>query len=323
MATFNGTDLSELIEGTALADVINGNGGDDSLYGHGGNDVINGGAGDDYLSGGDGNDVLVGGSGYNDLKGGAGLDTFRMSARAGAVFSDDLVYDMTDGDLVDLSAWGVSDFSQIQALMGVNQYGAALDAYYGGIHHVLSFAGVAPWQFETSDFVYSTAVGSTINGTALQDVLFGSAFSDVINGGASRDKLLGGGGGDTLYGGGGDDDLIGGTGRDKMNGGPGADWFIFNKASETGLGDASDRITDFVRGDDKIVLCDIDANTGSAGDQAFTWMGTGALTGAAQLSYAHVGTNTVIYGSTDGDAASEFEIVLNGLYDLSASDFFL
>ena len=152
MATFNGTSFGDLIQGTSLADIINGNAGNDSLYGLGGNDTISGGAGHDYLSGGDGNDILIPGSGTNDLRGGAGNDIFVMSARtATSGYSDDLVYDMTDGDKVDLSAWGVSDFSQLQAVLGVDFYGAAIDAYYNGQHHLLSFAGVSPSQFEATD----------------------------------------------------------------------------------------------------------------------------------------------------------------------------
>lgn len=324
MATYNGTSGSDLIKGSALADIINGLAGCDSLFGLAGNDVINGGAGDDFLSGGDGADTLIGGSGYNDLYGAAGFDTFTMSSRIGAVFSDDLVYDMTDGDLINVSAWGISDFSQIQAIMGFSYFGAALDAYYNGVHHVLSFAGVAPWQFEFDDFVYSTAPGGTQTGTALQDVLFGSTGADTLNGGASRDKLLGGLGNDTLNGGTGDDDLIGGAGRDVMTGGTGYDWFVYDNASETGIGVARDLITDFVKGQDKIDLWDVDAKAGVSGNQAFAWLGTAsAFTAAGQLRYAQVGGNTIIYGNTDADSAAEFEIQLTGNITLSASDFFL
>jgi Ca2+-binding RTX toxin-like protein len=323
MATFTGTSNSETIYGTTLADIINGLAGHDNLFGLAGNDVIDGGAGNDFLNGGLGNDILIGGSGYNDLNGAGGADIFRMSSRIGAAFSDDLIYDMTDDDLVDVSAWGISDFSQIQAIMGLNYFGATLDAYYNGVHHVLSFLGVVPCQFEASDFVYSTALGGTQNGTALQDTLFGSTGNDTLNGLGSRDRLLGGLGDDTLNGGDGNDDLIGGAGRDVMTGGAGYDWYIFDSASETGLGALRDVINGFVRGQDKIELCDIDANAGLAGNQSFVWRGTGAFTGAGQLRYVQSGGNTIIQGSTDADSAAEFEIQLTGLYTLSASDFFL
>jgi Ca2+-binding RTX toxin-like protein len=323
MATFNGTNVANIIKGTALADVINGLGGNDSLYGLAGADVIDGGAGNDYLSGGDGNDVLIGGSGYNDYYGGAGADTYRMSARTGALFSDDLIYDMTDGDLIDLSAWGVSDFNQVMAMMRYGYYGAEMDAYYNGVHHVLAFANTAIWQFEEDDFVYSTAAGGTQTGTAREDVLFGSTGADTLNGGGARDKLLGGLGNDILKGGAGNDDLTGGAGRDVMTGGAGIDWFIFDNATESGLGANRDVIADFVRGTDRIDLCDIDARDALTGNQAFAWLGTGALTGAGQLRYEHVGGNTIIYGSTDADAAAEFEIQLTGVHNLTASDFLL
>ena len=324
MATYNGTSGKNTIKGSALADIINGLGGNDTLSGMAGADVIDGGAGNDYLNGGEDADILIGGSGYNDLCGGAGNDTFRMSSRlGGALFSDDLVYDMTDGDLIDLAAWGVSDFSQVLALMGNGYYGAGLNAYYNGVNHVLSFLGVVAWQFEEDDFVYSTAGAGTQTGTANADVLFGSTGADTLNGAAGRDKLLGGLGADVLNGGAGDDDLIGGAGADNLTGGAGKDWFVYDDISETGLGAARDVIADFVRGTDKIDLCDIDAREGLGGNQAFTWRGTSAFTGAGQLRFEHVGGNTIIYGSTDADAAAEFEIQLTGTINLTASDFFL
>ena len=56
----------------------------------------------------------------------------------------------------------------------------------------------------------------------------------------------------------------------------------------------------------------IDANTAIAGNQAFRWVGTAALTGAGQVGYFTSGGNTIIRGSNDADAASEFEIQLTG-----------
>jgi len=324
MSIFNGTSIADLIKGTALADTINGLGGDDSLYGLGGNDTINGGAGNDYLSGGDGNDILIGGSGVNDLYGGAGYDTFVMSARSTTSgFSDDLVYDMTDGDKVDVSAWGISDFSQIQAVMGVDYYGAAINAYYNGQNHLLSFLDVAPWQFESTDFIYSTALGGTQNGTAYADMLFGSTGADVLNGNGGCDTLLGGIGNDIINGGAGDDDIFGGAGKDTMTGGLGYDAFIFQKQADSAYGANHDVITDFVSGPDWIDLCGVDANANVAGNQAFTFVGTAAFTGVGQLRYASSGGVTMIYGNTAGDATPEFQIELTGAHTLHAYDFIL
>ena len=58
-----------------------------------------------------------------------------------------------------------------------------------------------------------------------------------------------------------------------MTGGTGADHFIFGNISEFGkTATTRDVITDFAHGTDKIVLVYIDANSGVAGYQAFTFM---------------------------------------------------
>jgi len=324
MATFNGTSYSDLIKGTSLADVIYGNAGNDSLYGLGGNDTIYGGTGNDYLSGGDGDDILTPGSGVNDLRGGAGNDTFVMSGRtATGGFSDDLIYDMTDGDRIDVSAWGISDFSQIKAVMGVDAYGAAIDAYYNGQDHLLSFLNVAPSQFEATDFVYSNALGATQNGTVYGDMLFGSRADDVLNGGYGNDTLLGGIGNDTINGGPNGDDIYGGAGRDMLTGGSGYDAFFYQAESDSPYGAPHDAIADFQPGIDWIDLYDVDANTLVSGNQAFRWIGTSNFTAAGQLRYVQANGVTTIYGNTDSDSTPEFQIDLNGTFNLHSYDFVL
>ena len=84
-----------------------------------------------------------------------------------------------------------------------------------------------------------------------------------------------------------------------------------------------DVITDFDHLVDDIDLMGMDANTTIAGNQAFRWVGTAALTGAGQLGYFTSSGNTIIRGSNDADAASEFEIQLNGIKTLTVDDFYL
>ena len=67
----------------------------------------------------------------------------------------------------------------------------------------------------------------------------------------------------------------------------------------------------------------VDANTGLAGDQSFHWVGAAALTCAGELGYRLAGGITIIRGSVDGDAASEFEIQLTGMKTLAEADFYL
>jgi Ca2+-binding RTX toxin-like protein len=216
MAVIQGNNSSEVLNGTSSGDTIFGAGGNDELYGRGGDDLLDGGTGNDFLDGGSGNDNLIGGLGVNDLQGGSGLDLFVMSQRSLAGFSDDLVYDFTfDEDKVDLSAWGVSDFAQVTALLAVDSTGSAtLNAFYGGLDHVLTLDGIWPGDLIASDFVYADPAALNVAGTTSDDVLFGSRNNDILQGLAGRDILLGGQGDDQLYGGTGLNDLIGGTGND-------------------------------------------------------------------------------------------------------------
>ena len=68
----------------------------------------------------------------------------------------------------------------------------------------------------------------------------------------------------------------------------------------------------------------IDASTCTAGDQAFSFIGTGLYTGVAgQLRYAVGGGVTTIAGDVNGDKVSDFHIQLTGSFNLVALDFVL
>ena len=84
-----------------------------------------------------------------------------------------------------------------------------------------------------------------------------------------------------------------------------------------------DVITDFLHLTDDIDLMGIDADRAVAGNQAFRWVGTSALTGAGQVGFFTSGGNTIIRGSNDADAAKEFEIQLDGMKVLTVDDFYL
>jgi hypothetical protein len=82
---------------------------------------------------------------------------------------------------------------------------------------------------------------------------------------------------------------------------------------------------------DDINLWDIDASTVLAGNNNFLWRGTGTFTSSAagELRFAiynNPGTAndyTVVFGDTDRDSASEFQILLKGLVHLTSADFVL
>jgi Ca2+-binding RTX toxin-like protein len=145
--TLNGSAAAETFNGKAGADIINAGSGDDTLFGangddtlnggagndvltgHAGDDVINGGAGSDTLRGAIGNDVLNGGLGKDLLVGGTGADTFVFGVDDSLVTARDRIqgFDSAEGDLIDLTALGVT-FADLDVLtMASDLYAVAVD----------------------------------------------------------------------------------------------------------------------------------------------------------------------------------------------------
>ena len=125
-------------------------------------------------------------------------------------------------------------------------------------------------------------------------------------------------GNDTLNGGNGNDTLIGRAGSDNLTGGIGIDTFIYTVLGDS-VGANIDTITDFLIGADKIDLSAIDANTGIAGNQAFTFIGAAAFSarvaGRGQLRYG--GTTGLLEANVNINTAAEFQIHLTAGLNLS------
>ena len=88
---------------------------------------------------------------------------------------------------------------------------------------------------------------------------------------------------------------------------------------------AADRITDFSHAQgDRVDLSAIDADTGAAGNQSFSFIGTAAFTHhAGELRYVSDGGVTTIAGDVNSDGVSDFQIQLTGAIGLVAADFVL
>ena len=127
-----------------------------------------------------------------------------------------------------------------------------------------------------------------------------------------------------LIGNDGDNRITGLGGVDTQTGGLGADVFVLGEGATGAALGQRDLITDFTVGTDQLDLEAIDANTQSAGDQAFRWLGTNAFDGQAGGLRAtfDAGRNvTVLEGDTNGDNVANFAIELSGDKTLGIGDF--
>ncbi|WP_198350912.1 M10 family metallopeptidase C-terminal domain-containing protein [Flavisphingomonas formosensis] len=248
---------------------------------------LTGGGYDDQLTGDDGNNVLIDNAGNDILVGGLGNDTLN-----GGAGSDTASYaNATVGITINLSLTTAQD-----------THGAGTDT--------LLFI----------ENITGSAYDDTITGSAQVNIIYGGNGNDTIDAGSSNDTVDGGYGNDILKGAAGDDTLIGNVGADTLIGGGGADTLTGGTQNDTfsylAVGDstlaASDRITDFAKGDILDVSA-IDANTKVSGDQAFHLVGAFDHTAAEfTLSYdAGTNTTTALF-DTNGDAAADMQILFTG-----------
>lgn len=291
--TIMGNGSSNTLSGLAGNDLLYGEGGNDSIFGGNGNDFLGGGAGKDAITGGYGNDTLDGGTDSDSMNGGYGADVYYVDNALDSVMESVVSTSAAEKDVV---------YSSVTWTLGAN--------------------------VENLTLVGTLDIHGT--GNELNNVLIGNLKSNATTGGNNRllgglgnDSISGLDGNDTLEGGEGNDLLIGGAGKDMLVGGNGNDRFDFNHLTETGTtGVTWDVITDFVRGQDRIDLSTLDANTATAANDAFS----GALidpavsfTAAGQLRFV----SGVLYGNVDADADAEFAVALTGVAVLSAADFIL
>ena len=255
------------------------------LDGNAGDNLLDGGQGNDRLFGNAGADTLLGGEGRDYLDGGLGADSL-----VGGLSNDTYIIDET-ADVV-------------------------LEATNEGFDQV--FASVSWTLIANVERLTLTGTADlTGTGSAQSNSLFGNDGANRLDGMQGNDTLSGGAGADTLSGGQGNDVLQGGAGADSLVGGTGRDRFLFNLASEAD----ADEIADFSAAQgDTIDLRPIDANSGLAGNQAFTWIdGAGFSNTAGELRFA-AGN---LFGDVDGNGIADFQIVLTGVATLAATDILL
>lgn len=327
LAAINGT-------GNTLNNAIIGNSGNNSLSGGAGNDTLNGGTGTDTLVGGTGNDTFI-----TD-----GSDTITETANAGIDTVESSVTYTLGTNLENLTLTGSASINGtgnalnnvVTGNSGNNTLngGAGSDTLIGGDGNDFYVTNGGDTIIEAANAGTDT-VRSSVNYTLADNLenltLTGNA---AINGSGNvlANVLVGNTGANTLVGGAGADIITGGAGRDILTGGLDNDTFVFRTISESGTATRSiDLITDFVHGQDKIDLSQIDAFTGGTANDTFVWRGTSAFqsTTNGEVRYQlfdNAGTSndyTQIYLDNDRDTAIESTIQLTGLHVLTEWDFIL
>ena len=129
----------------------------------------------------------------------------------------------------------------------------------------------------------------------------------------------------TIFGGAGDDTIAGAGGADMVFGGVGADVFALLALADSTVDPAGqDTIGDFsALAGDLIGLSALDANSGTGGDQAFTFIGNAAFSAAGQVRAEVIGGMTVVSGNVNADLGADFAVRLNGSHTLSGANFVL
>ena len=354
------TNNNDFYLGNSSDEIVWGLNGHDLLNGAAGNDTLFGGAGDDLLIGGLGNDKLFGGAGTDTasyLTSAHGItvrldlgtasnafetdELFSIENAIGSNHSDDLVGnalanvlsgqggndrlvgsaggDTLHGgagiDTVDYSASAKAVSASL--LLGMGQGGDAQGDTFFEVENLIGSI--------KNDYLQGNAGMNVLSGGEGADVLMGLNGKDTLIGGDGNDSLFGGNAADTLAGGEGDDLIVGGEGRDEMSGNAGIDTFDFNSIADSGATFATrDVILDYEHGVDIIDLVGIDADFVTMGNQAFTFIGTSAFSGAlGELRVRYVNGDTYVDGNVSGNASADFSIRIGGIHALTAADFIL
>ncbi len=352
---------NNMLVGGSGNDTLYGVGGDDIFIGGAGNDIFHGGLGDDLFYIHQIGDSIVEGSGEGkdtirtNISGytmDANVEILRLYGSSSLTATgNDTENFMIGTNVVDTFYGAGGDDRFLGGLGNDNYYGGLGDDFFyiqqlgdtvsensgeghdtvrtyvngytltANVEDLYLYGGASDGSGNSMD---NRLIGANhddnLNGNDGDDRLYGKNGADTLNGGAGNDRLYGGGGFDTLFGGSGNDLFIDDEGEDRMTGGTGADRFIFYTDSNVL---ARDTITDFSHAEnDRIDLRNIDADTTTAGDQAFSYIGTSAFNSTA----GEIRFNSAFHKlelDFNGDGILDRTIYLDGASTPMVSDFLL
>ncbi len=176
------------------------------------------------------------------------------------------------------------------------------------------------YNLKTHDANLASGATLTVNAGRLRSTESATFDGSAETNGAFR--FFGGEGNDGFKGGSGADFIYGGLGADTLEGGGGNDAFIYRSVLES-TASSRDTIQGFASGD-ILDLIAIDADANADGNNAFTFIGSGAFTNAAgQLRAYRDGAAWIVEGDTNGDGAADLviRVVTQDGHNLAANDF--
>lgn len=276
-----------------------------------------------HVQGGAGNDVLTGAAASsanaNLLEGGLGNDIYIVSSKL------DQVVEAAGSGIDEVQA--KLDYTLGANIENLRLLSGGVSGTGNDLANVIrgNEAGNVLKGLGGDDLIYGGGGNDTINGGAGADRLYGYAGNDTVQGDGGNDLLYGGDGDDVIYGGADDDLIEGGMGSDRLHGGAGADQFSYRPEQLLDAGAGMDTIADFSSAQgDRILLAMLDANSQTAANDKFDFIGTSAFSGeAGQLRYAVSDGNAYVCGDVNGDALADFRLCVAGVTTLSADDFSL
>ena len=335
------------LQGGNGADILFGGPGDDLVEGGEGDDRLEGDAGQDHLIGGGGDDLLIGGVGDDGIDGGAGSRDVASWCRDDGPAGQGVTADLDRGIAVRASE--TDTLLGLEGLRGTDwddrlRGGDGDDRLFGagGNDELDGRAGDDLLDGGPGDDRLDGGIGTDLasfrtGGRVSVDLDAGWARrADATDrllgiegalGSAFADRLRGDEGANSLDGGAGDDHLQGGLGADLLTGGPGRDRFVYDSVAESPAGADHDVITDFTWGFeafvDRIDLAGIDADAGTAADDAFRFIDAEPFTAAGQVRWRSLPEGTLIQANTGGSLAPDLEIELADRFIVDATSFIL
>lgn len=329
---FTGTRDVVVVVDDVAEETVFGTDGEDQLIAGNGNSALYGGAGNDLLLAGAGNDILDGGEGADTMVGGGGNDTYYVD------HVDDQVLEVVPfffGPVLDSGGYDtvVSSIDFDLDAVGRNVGIAEVALPTSDLFNIGRFLEALTLTGSEDLFGAGNALANRIEGNAGANVLLGRGGNDTMFGGDGNDQVFGNAGNDRIDGGAGDDRLVGGGGRDVLTGGAGidtliggsgADVFVFADGDTGSTRATADVIRGFEDSIDTIDLSAIDADTVTAGDQGFTFIGDERFSGiAGELRAVGAGSSTLLMADTNGDGTADLFIRLTGEQVLDESNFVL